>query len=163
MNNNINIRSIVESDAKGIYETALAGWHYTYKDIFPPKFIDNFVERNYAPEVSLRLLPRVEAGDQFFHVAVQETSVVGFCNITNMTEGMELRRIYLRPEFIGQGIGQALLDEGETFIRAKGIDRYFCFVHQDNELGKRFYAKNGFVHQPQHDQDDEWYMKKQIG
>ena len=162
MSQTTSLRPITKNDVQGVYDTAFEAWHYTYRDIFSPQFIDTFVNRNYAPDVSLRLLPQVEACEQFFHVAVQHAIVIGFCNIVNLAGKMELRRIYLRPAFIGQGIGRTLLEAGEAFVQSKGFDCYFCFVHQDNEIGKRFYAKNKFVHISEYDEDDEWYLEKKL-
>jgi hypothetical protein len=31
--------------------------------------------------MTLSLLPRIHSGNMFFHVAVQESNIVGFCNI----------------------------------------------------------------------------------
>ena len=45
---------------------------------------------------------------------------------------------------------------------AQGLSTYFCFVHQDNELGKRFYLRNSFRHITEKDHDDEWYMEKAL-
>jgi len=153
-------RPLREDDAPQIYQVALEAWKFTYRDIFEPQFIQNFVNRNYAPEVSIGLLPGVKTGQIFFHVAVSEIAVIGFCNIGETLQGMELFRIYLRPPFIGKKIGRKLLELGEVFIRSKGYSSYFCFVHKDNEIGKRFYLKAGFAHVPEKDQDDEWYMDK---
>jgi hypothetical protein len=36
----------------------------------------------------------------------------------------------------------------------------YCFVHKENELGKRSYLRQGFRHLPGSDRDDEWYMEK---
>lgn len=156
----ITFRPMRKDDASQIYQVALEAWKFTYRDIFEMHFIENFVNRNYAPEVSIKLLPRVEAGQLFFHVAVSKNTVVGFCNIGETPQGMELFRIYLRPAYIGKGIGRKLLELGEDFVRSKGYSTYFCFVQKDNEIGKRFYLKAGFAHIPEKDQDDEWYMEK---
>ena len=38
----------------------------------------------------------------------------------------------------------------------------FCYVHAKNEQGKRFYMRHGFHRQPERDEDDEWYMDKNL-
>ncbi|MDW8234901.1 MAG: GNAT family N-acetyltransferase, partial [Roseiflexaceae bacterium] len=76
--------------------------------------------------------------------------------------GAQLFRIYLLPTYIGRGIGSGLLQRGEAFLRDQGVDSYFCYVHKDNELGKRFYLRQGFVHRAGLDRDDEWYMEKRL-
>jgi len=114
------LRALQETDVQAVYEVAFEAWHSTYKDIYPAEFINTFVQTNYAPAVSLRLVPRIQAGQQFFHVALAQSSVIGFCHIAETRRGMELLRIYLRPSYIGQGIGRALLQQGEAFIKAQG-------------------------------------------
>ena len=98
----------------------------------------------------------------FFGVAVSSSQIVGFCNLGDRGQGMELLRIYLLPDFIGKGIGRNLLALGEKFAIARGHRTYFCCVHPDNELGKEFYRKSGFQHIPQRDLADEWYLEKRI-
>jgi ribosomal protein S18 acetylase RimI-like enzyme len=163
MSGDIAFRALRETDVQAVYEVAFEAWHSTYKDIYPAEFINNFVNTNYAPAVSLRLVPRIQAGHQFFHVALSQSSVIGFCHIAETRHGMELLRIYLRPSYIGQGIGRALLRQGEAFIQARGYSAYFCFVHKENDLGKNFYVRNGFTHVIEKDAAEEWYMEKRLG
>jgi ribosomal protein S18 acetylase RimI-like enzyme len=163
MPGDIALRALQETDVHAVYEVALEAWHSTYKDIYPAEFIDNFVHEHYAPADLLRLVPRVQAGHQCFHVALSQSSVVGFCHIAETRHGMELLRIYLRPSYIGKGIGRALLHQGEAFIQARGHSTYFCFVHKENALGKNFYLRNGFTHVIEKDDAEEWYMEKQLG
>ena len=163
MSGDIALRALQETDVQAVYEVAFAAWHSTYKHIYPAEFITNFVKTNYAPAGLLRLVPRVQAGHQFFQVALVHARVVGFCHIAETRQGMELRRIYLHPSSIGQGIGRALLRQGEAFIRARGYRTYCCFVHKANDLGKNFYVRNGFTHIIEKDDDEEWYMEKRLG
>ena len=98
----------------------------------------------------------------FFDLALDGDQIVGFCNIGATSRGAELFRIYLRPGYIGTGVGSRLLERGEQFVRAQGLPSYYCFVHRDNELGKRFYFRRGFRHVPALDREDEWYMEKTL-
>ena len=163
MPGDIALRALQETDVQAVYDVALEAWHYTYKDIYPAEFINTFVHEHYAPAVSLRLVPRVQAGQQFFHVALVQSSVVGFCHIAETRHGMELLRIYVRPSYIAQGIGRALLRQGEAFIQSRGQRTYCCFVHKENDLGKNFYLRNGFTHIIEKDDEQAWYMEKQLG
>ena len=158
----IKVRELREIDAQEVYEVALEAWQYAYKDIYSSDFIQNFVNENYAPALLLRLVPCIQVGQQFFHVALAQSSVVGFCHIAKTKQGMELLRIYLRPAHIGKGVGRALLRHGEEFIKSQGYHSYFCFVHKDNELGKNFYLTNGFTHLVENDREDDWHMEKRL-
>ena len=157
------LRALQETDVQAVYDVAFEAWHSTYKHIYPTEFINTFVQTNYAPAGLLRLIPRIQAGQQFFHVALAQSSVIGFCHIAETRHGMELLRIYLRPSYIGKGIGRALLRQGEAFIQARGYSTYCCFVHKENDLGKNFYVRNGFTHMIEKDGEEEWYMEKRLG
>lgn len=159
---NVTVRPLEAKDASAIRDAALEAWKYTYRDIFDLPFIENFVNRNYAPQATLALMPGIEAGSIFFHVAEYQSQVIGFCNIGVTDSVAEPYRIYVLPVYIGQGIGGRLLEQGEHFLAEKGIDRYFCYVHNRNEIGKRFYLRNGFQHVTEKDKDDEWYMEKRL-
>jgi GNAT superfamily N-acetyltransferase len=117
-------------------------------------FVDQFVRTNYAPDRLRALVPAVAAQHMFFDVALDEDHVVASAT----SGGAELFRIYLRPTYIGMGSG--LLERGEHFLRTRRVSSYHCFVHKDNELGKRFYLRQGFRHVRAADQDDECYMEK---
>ena len=162
MTNDVVIRPISESDASSIRGVALEAWRHTYRTIFDQQFIENFVNRNYVPEAILSLFPGIQAGSIFFDVAAYASKVIGFCNIGITKQGAELYRIYLLPTFTGQGIGQRFLERGEAFVVEHGIDSYACFVHKNNEIGKRFYLKSGFKHISAKDKDDEWFMEKSL-
>jgi len=162
MLNDVVIRPIKESDAPSIHAVALEAWRHTYRTIFDQQFIENFVNRNYAPEAILSLFPRIQSGAMFFHVAEYESKVIGFCNIGINKQSAELYRIYLLPVFIGQGIGRRFLELGEVFVGEHGIDSYFCFVHKNNEIGKQFYLNSGFKHISEKDKEDEWFMEKRL-
>jgi ribosomal protein S18 acetylase RimI-like enzyme len=160
--NDVTIRPIKESDALSIHAVALEAWRHTYHMIFDPQFIKSFVNRNYAPEAILSLFPQLQVGSMFFEVAEYASNVIGFCNLGIHKQGAELYRIYLLPDFIGHGIGRRLLERGEAFVVEHGIDSYFCFVHKNNELGKRFYFHSGFRHITEKDKEDEWFMEKRL-
>jgi ribosomal protein S18 acetylase RimI-like enzyme len=155
-------RSLQTSDVDAVCAVAREAWQFTYATIFDPAFIDQFVRTNYAPERLRALVPLVEAHQMFFNVALDADQIIGFCHMGLTTRGAELFRIYLRPAYIGRGIGSTLLERGEGFLRARAFPTYYCFVHKDNALGKRFYLRHGFRHRPESDQNDEWYMEKPL-
>ena len=158
----INYRPFRAEDAPAVSALALTAWQATYRDIYAADFIEDYVRRNYAPDQLAAVAPRVEAGDMFFHVAVDQATIAGFCHIGLAEEAAVLYRIYLDPAYIGRGVGGRLLELGEAFVRAHGLPTLCCFVHSANELGKRFYLRHGFRHQPERDHDDEWYMEKDL-
>jgi ribosomal protein S18 acetylase RimI-like enzyme len=158
----IKIRDFVSDDAEAVHAVAMKAWRVTYRDIYDSAYIERYVNTNYAPQQLRSLARRVAQGEIFFAVAENETGVIGFCNIGQTQQGVELFRIYMLPEFVGQGIGGFLLSKGEQYLRKQGFSSYFCFVHSVNEVGKRFYEKQGFHHVAERDHNDEWFMEKQL-
>ena len=156
------LRPIVELDSPKIYAVALEAWRFTYRGIFPQEFIDTFVKKHYSAEAIVPLFPRMEAGTLFFHVAEDEQGIVGFCNIGISEEGAQLFRIYLLPSHMRRGIGWNLLSLGEEFLAKSRVQEYFCFVHEQNEIGRQFYAKHGFRHIRNKDRAGEWYLEKTL-
>ena len=162
MSKDIVFRSIRKTDASNVQAVALESWRFTYGTIFGQQFIETFIDKYYAPEAILALFPHIQEGSMFFYVAETEQKVIGFCNIGIQHQNAQLYGIYLLPSFIGQGIGRRLLELGEAFVMERGIGSYFCFVHKDNEIGKRFYFTSGFEHISQKDKEDEWFMEKRL-
>ena len=141
---------------------ALAAWRHAYREIFPADFIDQFVATNYSLASLENLMALIEAGSMFFCVAVMQETIVGFSNIWDRGQGLELLRIYVLPAYIGKGVGGKLLMAGEEFVRARGANRYFCMVHKRNQLGLNFYLRNQFRHFESKDHDDEMYREKRL-
>jgi ribosomal protein S18 acetylase RimI-like enzyme len=156
------IRDFVSDDAEAVHAVAMNAWRASYREIYDSTYIERYVNTYYAPQRLRSLAKRVAQNEVFFVVAENETGVIGFCNIGQTQQGMELFRIYMLPDFVGQGIGGLLLAKGEQYLRKQGFSSYFCFVHSANEVGKRFYEKQGFQHVPEHDCNDEWFMEKQL-
>jgi RimJ/RimL family protein N-acetyltransferase len=154
----ITTRPLQVADLEHVQAIALAAWQWTYQAIFDPQFIEQFVQTNYAPDRIQQTL----GADSLFEVALDGSHIIGFCQIGLIPQGARLFRIYLLPTYVGHGIGATLLANGEAWLQSKGIHAYGCYVHAANEVGKHFYERHGFQHQPDQDQDDEWYMHKTL-
>ena len=142
---NIKYRQLCKSDFDKIYIVALEAWNYTYKDIFTPAYIKNYIDKFYAKEVMEKQFPLVEKGEMFFEVAEKNGNIIGFCNIELKSDDKaELLRIYLKPSYIGKGIGKKLLLHGEEFLISKNVKKIYCYAHKENKLGRQFYLNNGF-------------------
>ena len=157
-------------DIVALQVAAEASWRATYASIFTPDFITRFLARAYSVE-SLRRT--IQSPNSCFLVVKCETAqckatVLGFGQVGSgqpRRDGKpvapaELYRLYVVPSQQRQGLGSRLLAELEAWLLAQGYDHYACYVHARNELGKAFYQRQGFVHTPASDFEDEWYMVK---
>jgi ribosomal protein S18 acetylase RimI-like enzyme len=97
---------------------------------------------------------------RFLHVAVDGEQIIGFCHLGLTDRGAQLFRIYLHPAYTHRGIGRRLLELGEEYLRAQGIQRYFCYVNRGNVVGQRFYDRQGFRHASKGDLEDSYCIEK---
>ncbi len=148
-------------NSRKLKEVALKSWLFTYKNIYSEDFIKKFIEKNYSQEAVKNALRWAEKNNGWNYIAKDGEKIVGYITIGPHEKTWRLWRIYLLPEYIGKGIGNELLQLGEAFLKKQKAKSYFTFVHKNNEIGKKFYLKNGFKHFPEKDDEDEWYMEKQ--
>ena len=145
MSSPATVRDATPSDAVAIRRVAQASWRDTYRDIFEPEFIEDFLARNYNETA---LASAAEAAsvphDAAFLVAEREGAIVGYLHFGEGSRGPELFRIYADPAHYGTGVGSALLAELHRRIDGS-VEAYVLDVHSRNERGRAFYDRNGFV------------------
>lgn len=155
----IEIALATEADIPGIQLTAAESWRATYRTIYSPDFIESFIGHAYSSD-SLRRV--VHSTQSVFVVAREEGTVVGFSHAGYGPRGGELYRIYLRPPWWGSGVGDLLLRQTEQWLCDNGYPGYGCFVHRNNEVGRRFYARHAFRHLSEHDDGDHLFLWKDL-
>lgn len=139
------VRAAEPSDAEAIERVARASWRDTYRDIFEPAFIDDFLARNYSRESLVRAAETAATrpGSEFL-VAERDGQIVGYLEFGEGRRGPELTRIYADPAHYGSGVGSALLAELHRRIEGR-VESYVLDVHSRNERGRAFYDRSGFV------------------
>jgi GNAT superfamily N-acetyltransferase len=148
------------ADIPVIQTVASASWHATYGHIFTRDFIERWLANAYDADA---LQGAIAWDRSIFLVAKAADQVVGFCQVGERSDqSFVLFRIYLAPTHWRQGLGGQLLAAAERWLRQQGATGYACYVHRQNEVGKAFYQKAGFVHDPPHDHEDEWYLWKSL-
>ena len=141
----VSVRDALADDADAIAGVARASWAETYRDIFEPAFITEFLDANYQPAALAEQASRAAgSSDGHFLVAERDGAVVAFAQFGVGSRGPELFRIYADPAHFGSGAGSALLDELHRRL-AGHVDAYVAEVHSENERGRAFYDRNGFV------------------
>lgn len=98
--------------------------------------------RSDQPE---ELRKKLERDPDLFLVAEVERQIVG-----SVIGGFDGRRgmvyhLAVTPDQRGRGIGEALMNELEDRLRAKGCIRYYLMVVNGNEEAVRFYEKRGWT------------------
>jgi RimJ/RimL family protein N-acetyltransferase len=136
----VRVRSARAGDETAVERIARASWAETYRDIFDPAFIADFLDRNYAHDA----LAAAIAGPGEFLVAERDGAPVAFAQYASGRRGPELFRIYADPDHYATGAGAALLDELHRRIGDE-VDGYVLDVHSGNARGRAFYDRHGFV------------------
>ncbi len=87
------------------------------------------------------------AGDRAgFWVLDDEGEVVGTVAIRPKDERTcEIKRLYLRPDARGSGLGQRLYEHAESFARRAGYERIWLDSSRRFTRARKLYERNGFV------------------
>lgn len=172
--------SIVVSQAVAEDATILTALAYkTFWDAFAhhPKNAPDDLAHYMRQAFSLEQI-KVELADQknLFLIAEIDGELAGYSKLIfdNIEPGVtaekpvELSRLYSHQKFLGQGVGQALMDA--CFERAKdpGCDVMWLGVWEFNPRAQRFYEKNGFYEIGKHtfqlgsDSQTDFLMQKEL-
>jgi len=87
-----------------------------------------------------------------FLIAEIEGELAGYAKLVldNIEPGItakkpiELNRLYSQQKFLGQGVGQSLMDACFALAQKEGHDTMWLGVWEFNPRAQRFYEKNGF-------------------
>lgn len=136
------LRCAREDDAEDLAEVHIATWRAGYADVFPAAFLES-LDHDRRATWWRRLLH----GGARVHVAVVGERVVGFCHPGPADDKGwgEIFAIYVHPDHWGRGHGRALLLAGEETLRSTGFDRALLWVLEQNQRGRRFYERQGWV------------------
>jgi GNAT superfamily N-acetyltransferase len=163
----ITIATAQVEDIPQLQATAEESWWSTYGEYVAASFIEDFLARAYSTE---SLLAQVADPRSCFLVAKSSDALIGFGQVgpamprrdNAPVAPADLYRLYLLPAWQGQRIGSTLLAELEAWLRQRAYPYYGAYVHERNEPAKSFYARRGFVHKPECDVQDEWYLVKRL-
>ena len=155
------IRDFTFEDQTKIKELALKCWLFTYKNIYSESEIRTMVDDWYSEDVHKEILKLVEKGGAIAKVVEDHGELIGL--VTLEMEGLpELKRLYVDPDHLRQGIGLRLLTLIEDRLKEKSADGYFCLVHRKNKIGQNFYRKNGFLLDESKSDNKDHYMFKPL-
>ncbi len=90
--------------------------------------------------------------ESVFYFALLENEIVGYIKLnwasaqTDLQQepGIELQRIYVKPELQGKKIGQYLLSEAIEFSQERNFPFIWLGVWEKNPAAIRFYERHGF-------------------
>lgn len=141
------IRPATPDDAAAVRAVGRASWHEAYDDLLGPETVDETIDEWWDLPGLRRAAERED--DVFLVAATPEAATDGIVGVAHAHPDRgeagvyELGRIYVHPDWLGEGLGTALLDE----IRERlpdATDRLRLVVLAANEAGVSFYESSGF-------------------
>ena len=172
---NLTIRKATDQDAQILTEIARKSFYDTFAD-HPknaPEDMKSYMDEAFTVEaISSELADK----NSTYFVAEIEKEMVGFAKLkgNSREEGIsgenpiELCRLYALQEFIGKGIGKALMLHCFEFARENGHDVFWLGVWEYNYRAQEFYKKFGFekcgehIFQLGNDPQTDWLMQRSI-
>lgn len=147
----IAIRQATLDDAKALTDLA----YTTFWDAFAhhpknaPDDLNHYMRQAFNLE---QILLELEDAKSIFLIAEIDGDAAGYAKLVTDTKEdgitaerpIELNRLYSHQQFLGKGIGQALMDACFERAKADGRDVMWLGVWEFNPRAHRFYEKNGF-------------------
>ncbi|MEU8647504.1 GNAT family N-acetyltransferase [Streptomyces sp. NBC_01281] len=144
----LRVREMTLADCPRVAEIRVRGWQSAYKGLMPQSYLDALS----VSEDAARRRGHLERADGSVVnlVAEREGAVVGWACHGPYRDGeagpadVELYAIYVHPDLVGRGVGQALLRASVARCVAAGRERMLLWVLRDNIPARRFYERAGF-------------------
>jgi RimJ/RimL family protein N-acetyltransferase len=143
----VDARRIVPAgteDAEAIAAMALDIWRRCWcPGVLTADEIEYFWQRAYGPEI---LREHMQSGAVYEWIEA-EGRKIGFLAYRFETERnrLHLGKLYLLPEYHGQGIGAEALARVQALAAELGVQDIWLYVFRKNERAVRAYFRAGFV------------------
>ena len=145
----MNIRYGTTDDAKMLSELGAKTFYDTFAKDNTPENISLYMKKSFSTEIQLNELSRP---DIIFLIAELENEPVGYAKLkldskdesVTGTKPIEVERIYSLQEYIGQGIGKALMQAAIDEAKQRGRNSIWLGVWEKNPRAINFYKRWGF-------------------
>ena len=145
----MDIRYATPEDAKLISELGARTFYEAFAQDNSPESMEAYLRDSFSPAIQFRELSEP---DSVFLIAELSANPIGYAQlVVNSTaevirgrKPLELRRIYASREYVGQGVGKALMKATIEEARQRGCDCVWLGVWEKNQRAIEFYKKWGF-------------------
>lgn len=145
----MNIRYGTTADAKMLSELGAKTFYDTFAKDNTPENMAMHLKNSFAPEIQFAELAN---SNYIFLIAEQEKQPIGYTQLAldyqeeflMGTKPLEVRRIYTIQEYIGKGVGKALMQAAIHEAQQRGCDSVWLGVWEKNPRAIEFYKKWGF-------------------
>ena len=138
----LTIRPAALVDIPQLRELAERIWRESYAAMLTPEQIDYMLARMYAPETIAHELTE----GVIWEVASLKEEAIGFHSCTHEpAEGrLKLNKLYVLPEWQGNGLGQALLARVQELADSLGASEVWLQVNKRNPRAIAAYERAGY-------------------
>lgn len=144
-----SLRRISVAEVENLQELSRRTFAETFSEVNSEADMQKYISENLSLE---QLKAELGNPDSEFYFAESDAQVLGYLKLNfkeSQTEqqddnAMEIERIYVLHEFLGQKIGQFLLDESIDIAKNNGCSFVWLGVWEENHRALKFYEKNGF-------------------
>jgi len=145
----MNIRYGNIDDAKMLSELGAKTFYDTFARDNTPENMAAHLKNSFSPEVQLAELSNP---NHIFLIVEDGDKPIGYAQLTldskeeflTGVNSLEVRRIYASQEYIGKGIGKALMQAAIHEAERRGCDSVWLGVWEKNPRAIEFYKKWGF-------------------
>ena len=145
----MNIRYGTSADAKMLSELGAKTFYDTFARDNTPENMAEHLKRSFSPEIQLAEL---SDPDNIFLIVENESQPIGYAELIldskedtlAGTNPLEIRRIYATQEYLGKGVGKALMQAAIQEARQRGRDSLWLGVWEKYPRAIDFYKKWGF-------------------
>ncbi|WP_326653653.1 GNAT family N-acetyltransferase [Streptomyces sp. NBC_01750] len=145
----VRIRDMGIDDCDAVATVRVRGWQHAYAGLMPPSYLDAM---SVEEDAAKRRAFLATGGRRITNVVAERDGEVigwGCCGPSRdedrTASRCELYAIYVLPEQISTGAGQALMAELTGRATADGFGEMRLWVLREKERARRFYEKAGFA------------------
>lgn len=145
----ITLRVATPKDAEALANIGRKTFIQTFGHLYSPDNLNAYLDGNFSSAIQKEELSQKDQ----FHMLVESAGVViGFSKagpnklpVQNpLQPAYELQRIYVLPEYAGQGVGEKLIAANMDFFKKQGAEGIYVGVWENNLRAQQFYRKHGF-------------------
>lgn len=142
----VSVRKATPQDAASIARIQKSSWKTAYRGIFPASYLNRISTSQRT--IFWRDIATNNKG--LLLIAEIDGHAIGFLHMADSTHdaqesiGVEIKAIYLAPEYWRLGYGSMLIDVAIKLARQSGSSRVFLWVLERNVRARAFYSAHGF-------------------
>lgn len=147
--NNLSLKIVSPDEVSTLLNLAETTFRQSFEHLNDPVYFEAYMSEAFTTEQFEAELANPES---IFYFALLEGQIAGYMKLNwgaAQTEiatepGLELQRIYIKPELQGRNIGRFLLDHAFQYAKSGKFPFIWLGVWEKNERAIRFYERLGF-------------------